>query len=163
MSKEETFPIPLKCIDVTRTTRTKLDVLQESRIDNYWNVAVDRSSSGSWTKCKTSKKDILWSGSRLTKIRATSRPDSMWPEIWSGTSNSSTEEGGARMGYCKTKARQCAKIEEASTLLIPKMECSRKPLQTHGKVGTSNGSGCAVQTKDNQLSPQAAGDRQHAS
>ena len=27
--KEETFPIPLKYIDVTRTTHTNLDVLQE--------------------------------------------------------------------------------------------------------------------------------------
>ena len=45
--KEETFPIPLKYIDVTRTTHTNL--LQESRIDNHWNVDVDRSLSDSWT------------------------------------------------------------------------------------------------------------------
>ena len=32
--KEESFPIPLKYIDVTRTTHTDLDVLQESRIDD---------------------------------------------------------------------------------------------------------------------------------
>ena len=32
--KEETFPIPLKKIDVTRTTPTNLDVLQEKRIDD---------------------------------------------------------------------------------------------------------------------------------
>ena len=42
MPKEETFPIPLKYIDVTRTTNTNLDVLQESRIDDYWNVDVNR-------------------------------------------------------------------------------------------------------------------------
>ena len=30
--KAETFPIPLKYIDVTRTTYTNLDVMQESRI-----------------------------------------------------------------------------------------------------------------------------------
>ena len=36
--KGETFPIPLKYIDVTRTTHTILDVLQESRIDDYGNV-----------------------------------------------------------------------------------------------------------------------------
>ena len=33
--KEETFPIPLKYIDVSRTTQTNLDVMQESRIDGY--------------------------------------------------------------------------------------------------------------------------------
>ena len=38
MPKEETFPIPLKYIDVTRSTHTDLDVMQEKRIDDYWNV-----------------------------------------------------------------------------------------------------------------------------
>ena len=36
--REESFPIPLKYIDVTRTTHTNLDVLQERRIDDYWNI-----------------------------------------------------------------------------------------------------------------------------
>ena len=36
--REESFPIPLKYIDVSRTTHTNLDVKQEKRIDDYWNV-----------------------------------------------------------------------------------------------------------------------------
>ena len=36
--REESFPIPLKYVDVSRTTRTNLDVMRESRIDDYWNV-----------------------------------------------------------------------------------------------------------------------------
>ena len=36
--KDETFPIPLKYINVTRTTHTNLDVLQEKHINDYWNV-----------------------------------------------------------------------------------------------------------------------------
>ena len=40
--KEDTFPAPLKYIDVTRTTYTNPDVWQESRIDDCWNVEVDR-------------------------------------------------------------------------------------------------------------------------
>ena len=32
--REESFPIPLKYIDVSRTTQTNLDVMQESRIDD---------------------------------------------------------------------------------------------------------------------------------
>ena len=36
--KEESFPIPLKYIDVSRSTQTNLDVMQESRIDYYWNI-----------------------------------------------------------------------------------------------------------------------------
>ena len=33
--REESFPIPLKYIDVSRTTHTNLDVRQERRIDDY--------------------------------------------------------------------------------------------------------------------------------
>ena len=36
--REESFPIPLKYIDVTRTTHRNLDVKQEKRIDDYWNI-----------------------------------------------------------------------------------------------------------------------------
>ena len=36
--REESFPIPLKYIDVTRTTHTNLDVKQEKRINDYWNI-----------------------------------------------------------------------------------------------------------------------------
>ena len=36
--REETFPIPLKYIDVPRTTHTNLDVKQEKRIDDCWNI-----------------------------------------------------------------------------------------------------------------------------
>ena len=35
---EESFPIPLKYIDVTRTTDTTSDVMLEKNIDDYWNV-----------------------------------------------------------------------------------------------------------------------------
>ena len=46
--KEGTFPIPLKYIDVTRSTDTDLDKLQEKRIDAYWNVDSNRHVSDSW-------------------------------------------------------------------------------------------------------------------
>ena len=36
--REESFPIPLKYIDVSRTTHTNSDVTQEKRIDDYWNI-----------------------------------------------------------------------------------------------------------------------------
>ena len=37
-SREESFPVPLKHIDVSRATHTNLDVKQERRIDDYWNI-----------------------------------------------------------------------------------------------------------------------------
>ena len=47
--REESFPTPLKYMDVSRTTLTNLDVLQESRIDDYWNIDGSRDLSDSWT------------------------------------------------------------------------------------------------------------------
>ena len=47
--REKSFPIPLKYIDVSRTTHTNLDVMQESRIDDFWNIDGSRVLSDSWT------------------------------------------------------------------------------------------------------------------
>ena len=47
--REESFPIPLKYIDLTRTTHTNLDVKQEKRIDDYWNIDGSRDLSDPWT------------------------------------------------------------------------------------------------------------------
>ena len=47
--REESFPIPLKCFDVSRTTRTNLDVKQEKRIDDDWNIDGSRDLSDPWT------------------------------------------------------------------------------------------------------------------
>ena len=76
--------------DVTDwSTHTDLDVLQEKRIDDYWNVDSSRHVSNSWrgfTKFTLLKekppKGSMWSGERLTKIQTTTRPDHVWPEVW---------------------------------------------------------------------------------
>ena len=47
--REESFPIPLKYIDASRTTHTNLDVVQEKRIDDYWNIDGSRDLSDYWT------------------------------------------------------------------------------------------------------------------
>ena len=47
--REESFPIPLKYIDVSRTTHTNLDVKQEKRIDDYWNIDGSTDLSDPWT------------------------------------------------------------------------------------------------------------------
>ena len=40
--REESFPIPLKYIDVSRTTSTSLDVLSEKNMEDNWNVDGER-------------------------------------------------------------------------------------------------------------------------
>ena len=47
--REESFPIPLKYIDVSRTTHTNLDLMQERRIDDYWYIDGSRELSDSCT------------------------------------------------------------------------------------------------------------------
>ena len=87
--RKESFPIPLKYIDVSRTTHTNLDVMQERRIDDFWNIDGSRDLSDSWTDFtqftlleEKPPDGYTWSGRRLTKRQATSRPDHLWPELW---------------------------------------------------------------------------------
>ena len=47
--REESFPIPLKYIDVSRTAHTNLYVKQEKRIDDYWIIDGSRDLSDPWT------------------------------------------------------------------------------------------------------------------
>ena len=87
--REEPFPVPLKYIDVSRTTHTNLDVKQQRRIDDYWNVDGSRDLFDSWTgftqftpKKRNLQTDICGPGERLTRKQLTSRPDFLWPELW---------------------------------------------------------------------------------
>ena len=90
--REESFPIPLKHLDISRNTHTNLDVMQERRIDDCWNIDGPRDLSDSWTGftqftvlSEKPPEGYMWSGRRLTKRQATSRPDHLWPELWRGS------------------------------------------------------------------------------
>ena len=87
--REESFTIPLKYIDVTRTTHTNLDVKQEKRIDDYWNIDGSPDLSDPWTGFtqltlleEKPPDGKMRSGERLTRRQLTSRPDHSWPELW---------------------------------------------------------------------------------
>ena len=116
--KEESFPIPLKYIDVIISTHTDLDVAQEKRIDDCWNVDGNRSLSDSWTGFarftllnETPPKGYMWSGQRLTKIQTTSRPDHIWTDAWTRMGKAAQRRVKARMGNRETKTRICQKID----------------------------------------------------
>ena len=87
--REESFPIPLKCIDVSRTIDTNFDVKQERRIDDCWNIDRSRDLSDPWTGFtqftlleEKPPERYMWFGVRLTRKQLTSRPDHLWPELW---------------------------------------------------------------------------------
>ena len=80
--REESFPIQLKYIDVTRTNHTNLDVKQEKRIDDYWNIDGSRNLSDPWTGFthftlleEKAPDGYTWYRGRLTRKELTSRPD----------------------------------------------------------------------------------------
>ena len=87
--REESFPIALKYIDVSRTTHTNLDVKQEKRIDDHWNIDGSRDLSDPGTGFtqfilleEKPPNGYMCSGVTLTRKQLTSRPDHLWPELW---------------------------------------------------------------------------------
>ena len=112
--REESFPIPLKYIDVSRTTH---DVMQERRIDEYWNVDGSRDVSGSWTSFtqftvlnEKPPDGYMWSGVRLTKRQAASRPDHSRPELWTKSARN------AKLGEKQKWALEKPKLDNARRL-----------------------------------------------
>ena len=86
--REESFPIPLVYIDVSRTIH-KLGSYARMCIDGYWNIDGSRDFSDSWTSFTPfpSLEDkppdgYMWSGGRLTRKHLTSTSDHLWPEPW---------------------------------------------------------------------------------
>ena len=86
--REESFPIPLKYIDVSRTTHTNLDVKQERHIDDYWNIDgsrdlseyCDKFHSGYSIRRETSRRIyVVWG--ETDKKTDYIKPDYLWPEF----------------------------------------------------------------------------------
>ena len=102
--REESFPILLKYIDVSRTPHTNLDVKQEKRIDDYWNIDGSRDLSDPWTGFtqftlleEKPPYGCMWSGERSTRKQLTSRPDHFWPELWKTMGKNAQAEGEAKV------------------------------------------------------------------
>ena len=79
--REESFPIPLKYIDVSKTTHTNVDVKQEKRIDDYWNIDGSRDLSDPWTGF-----------TQFTLLKE--KPPDGWPGGWGPQGMSVTGGGG---------------------------------------------------------------------
>ena len=65
-----------------------MDVKQEKRIDDYWNIDGSRDLSDYWTGFtqfilleEKPPNGYMWSGRRLTRKQLTSRPEHLWPEL----------------------------------------------------------------------------------
>ena len=95
--KESAFPIPSKYVDVVEQTKTNLDNLEESSIDNFIWTPWKRPLSMLYGTLicvelslhleKRPLQGYSWVVGRLTKPQVTSRPETLWPEVWSSLSN----------------------------------------------------------------------------
>ena len=81
---EESFPIPLEYIDVTRATDTFWDLMSEKNIDDHWNVDGNRELSDAcagFTRFivpnEKSSDGYTWSGEKLTRKQTTQMCGSM--------------------------------------------------------------------------------------
>ena len=110
--REESFPIPLKYIDVSRTTHTNLDVKQERRIDDYWNIDGSRDLSDSWT-CFTQftlleekpPEGYMWSGEKINEKTAYIEARSSMARTLDETGKKCWAEGDAKVVTSKTSTR----------------------------------------------------------
>ena len=91
----------------------------------------------------------MWSGERLTKRQATSRPDHLWPELWRGMSKNA-----------KLREKHKWAIDNARRLrgiisLALRTWSSRKSSRMQGEIGNTTGSSHALQDMQEK---QALGD-----
>ena len=115
--REESFPISLKEIDVTRTTDTTLDVTSEKNIDDYWKVNGDQELSEMWTSFtrftimnEKPPNGYTWSGQRLTRKQTTSRADNVWPDMWKDMSDASKCKEKQKWAFEKPKIENARRL-----------------------------------------------------
>ena len=127
---------------MTRATSSSFDVMLEKNIDDYWNVDGDRELSDTWTGFtrftildEKPPDGYTWSGRRLTRKQTTSRPDTLWPEIWKDMSEASKRREKQKWAIEKPKLDHARKsrgvyfIDPADEELKEIMKNARRKLE----------------------------------
>ena len=143
--REESVPIPFQYIDASRTTHTNLDVMQEKRIDDYWNTDGSRDLSDPWagfTQCtpleEKAPDGYMWSGERLTRKQLTSRPDHLWPELWKSMGKRAKLKEKQKWSDEKLHLENARKLRGIYFIEGNHQECSQE-------IGNASGSRYALQ------------------
>ena len=139
-----------------------MDVKQERRIDDYWNIdgSIDLSDSltgfTQFTLLEEKPPDgYMWSGERLAKRQATSRPDHLWPEIWTKFGRNAKLKERPKWSHEKPKLDNARKLrgiyfidsedkefketmentcKKWETLMTPAMCCKTSKKTKHGEI-----------------------------
>ena len=82
------LPIPIRYLDVMRTTETSIP-FPENVISDHWTDIGTKNLSQDWTgrtilypRMPIPLEGFKWVNGGITKIVKTSRPDRVWPEVW---------------------------------------------------------------------------------
>ena len=105
----ETFPIPLRYVDVMRQTQTSINNVSEQIINDLWTEAKGVTLSDECTRkiqFQIFRTGVLeghkWVNGRLSKIQQTTRPESIWP--WSLDEGFQETRGKVN---CRVGRRKC--------------------------------------------------------
>ena len=136
--REESFPIPLKYIDVTRTTHTNLDVKQEKLIDDYWNIDGSRDLSDRWTGItqfllldEKAPDVYMWSGGEISEETAYIQARSSMARAMEVNGKACEAEGRkSKSGLKKSSILKTNENCVGSISSTPRIRNSRKPSRT---------------------------------
>ena len=108
--KEPSVPIPLEYTNVVRQTSTDLDNLQESSIDDFWNIDGNIMLSESWRRIHEIPHPEQ--DDRLTNTQVISRPETIWREVRSSVSKCAQQKAKQQWDIEKTHHSSCTSEEE---------------------------------------------------
>ena len=86
----------------------------------------------------------MWSGSRLTKRQVTSRPDHLWPELWTKLAATAKVREKQKWAFEKPKLDNARKLR-GIYFLDPEDKEFKEAIRSARKIGNTNGSRHALQ------------------
>ena len=110
MPKEESFPFPLKCIDVTKNTHTSLDVMQEKILMITGTWMEKEKLSDAWTGftrfillIERPTDGFSWSGGRLEETNNLKTRQCLATDVEAHMSDAAKKQCEAKVGYRENK------------------------------------------------------------
>ena len=85
-----------------------------------------------------------WSGGRLTKRQATSRPDYLWPELWRGLQRNAKLREKHKWAIEKQKPDNARRLR-GIYFIDPEDKEFKETIKNARKIGNTNGSSHALQ------------------
>ena len=155
--REESFPIPMKYIDVSRTTHANLDVKREKPIGAYWNIDGSRDLSDPWTGFtqfalleEKPPQGYLLSGRRLTRKQLTSRSNHLWPEFWEKMGKNAKLKEKQKWSYEKLHLDNAWQLRGVCLNWPWGQGISENHEERSQEIGNTNCSRCALQKNEEQ-------------